>query len=52
MVREDVRSGALVELLAPYAQPTAPFFVVYPSGVPAPARVRAFIEVALRHLSL
>jgi DNA-binding transcriptional LysR family regulator len=47
---EPVRSGALVELLAPYVQPPSPFFVVYPSGVHTAARVRAFIEVATKYL--
>ena len=49
---EEVKSGALVELLAPYAQPARPFFVVYPGGVHTPPRVRAFIEVAMKHLDL
>lgn len=49
---EQVKSGALVELLGPYAQPARPFFVVYPGGVHTPPRVRAFIEVAMKHLDL
>jgi DNA-binding transcriptional LysR family regulator len=51
LAAEEVQRGALVEVLAPYAQPARPFFIVYPAGVHTPPRVRAFIDVAIKHLA-
>lgn len=50
--KDAVRSGALVEVLAPYAPAPTPVLVAYPSGVLTPPRVRAFVELALQHLEL
>lgn len=47
---DDVRRGALVEVLGSYAPPSSPFFIVYPSGPHTPPRVRAFIELTAKHL--
>ncbi|QDC39639.1 LysR family transcriptional regulator [Sphingobium fuliginis] len=41
---EDLRSGALVEVLPSFAPPPTPISVVYPATRQLPPRVRAFID--------
>ena len=42
--RPHLDSGALVQLLAPYAPPPERFYLYYPSGRNMPASLRAFID--------
>jgi DNA-binding transcriptional LysR family regulator len=54
-VAEHLAAGALVRVLARFEPPSLPIHVVHAEGKAAPARVRAFVELAvarLRTLSL
>ncbi|BEV71107.1 LysR family transcriptional regulator [Paludibacterium sp. THUN1379] len=44
LVREEVTAGALVRVLADYALPRAPIYLVHPPLRPMPARVRVLID--------
>ncbi len=43
-VEEDVRAGRLVRVLADYAQPHTPFYLIFPQRRPQPAKVRALLD--------
>jgi len=43
-VRDEIRSGRLVELLAEYRPPAIPIHAVYPSRRHLSAKVRAFVD--------
>lgn len=47
VVEDDLRSGALVEVLAPYAGSVRQVTLVYPHARPLPLRVRAFVDFML-----
>ena len=49
-VDDELRRGALVELLADHAPPPMPVHVVYPAGSVLSAKVRGFVELALPRL--
>lgn len=49
-VAADVRAGRLEVLLAPFERPPTPVHVVSREGRRAPARVRAFVELAVARL--
>ncbi|WIT12933.1 LysR family transcriptional regulator [Paucibacter sediminis] len=49
-VAEHVQSGALRIVLAEFERPPVPVHIVYPAGRRAPAKVRAFIELAGQRL--
>ena len=51
IVEEDLRSGALVEVLQPYAGGTRAFSLLYPHGRHLPLRVRAFIDFLVDKLA-
>ncbi len=44
-VRDAIREGSLVEVLAPFAPESLPIHAVYPSARLLPGKVRAFIEL-------
>jgi DNA-binding transcriptional LysR family regulator len=49
-VAEHLASGALVRVLARFEPPQVPIHVVHAEGKAAPARVRAFVELAVTRL--
>lgn len=49
---EAIASGAVVELLAAHAPPSAPFYLLYPVGTQTTPRVQAFLAMARRLLTL
>jgi DNA-binding transcriptional LysR family regulator len=51
IVEEDLRTGALVEVLPAYAGATRNFSLLYPSGRHLPLRVRVFIDFLLEKLT-
>lgn len=51
IVEEDLRTGALVEVLPAYAGATRNFSLLYPSGRHLPLRVRVFIDFLLEKLA-
>lgn len=44
IVEDDLRSGALVEVLQPYGGRTRPFSLLYPGARHMPLRVRVFVD--------
>lgn len=50
IVEEDLRAGALVEVLQPYAGGTRAFSLMYPHGRHLPLRVRVFIDFLVEKL--
>ncbi len=50
IVEDDLRSGALVELLTPFAGRSRPFSLIYPGNRHMPLKVRVFIEYVLEAL--
>ncbi|HEY6774329.1 MAG TPA: LysR family transcriptional regulator [Oxalicibacterium sp.] len=51
IVEDDLRSGALVEVLSPYAGGTRAFSLLYPHGRHLPLRVRVFIDFLIAKLA-
>lgn len=47
--RRDLSGGTLVPLLEPFCPPFPGFFLYYPSRRNMPARLRAFVDHAVRH---
>lgn len=50
MVEDDVRSGALVEVLQPFGGRSRPFHVLYPQNRHLPLRVRVFVDFLVQAL--
>jgi DNA-binding transcriptional LysR family regulator len=50
IVEEDLRRGALVEVLQPFAGRSRPFSLLYPHGRHVSLRVRAFVDFLLEAL--
>jgi DNA-binding transcriptional LysR family regulator len=46
---DDLRSGALKQVLADYAIPERPLYVVYPYGANPPKKVRLFVDFLAQH---
>lgn len=51
IVEDDLKSGALVELLTPFAGRSRPFSLIYPANRYMPLRVRVFIDYVLHALT-
>lgn len=52
IVEEDLKSGALVEILQPYGGRTRPFSLLYPQNRHMPLRVRVFIEYLVQAMAV
>jgi DNA-binding transcriptional LysR family regulator len=50
-IASALRDGRLVIVLADHEEPPLPIHVVYPAGRHAPAKVRAFVDLAAKRLS-
>lgn len=50
LVRNDVESARLVQVLPDYGVPSGSVYVVYPSGRHLPAKTRAFVDFAVEQL--
>jgi DNA-binding transcriptional LysR family regulator len=51
VIREDLRSGRLVRVLPQWNAKEFPAHVVYPGHRALPARVRAFIDFAVKYMT-
>jgi len=51
MIRDDLFSGRLVRVLPQWHAKELPFYVAYPVQRILPARVRAFIDFAVKHIT-
>jgi DNA-binding transcriptional LysR family regulator len=50
-IASALQDGRLVIVLADHEEPPLPIHVVYPAGRHAPAKVRAFVDLAAKRLS-
>ncbi len=50
LIRDDLESGQLTELLSEYTPPATPFYMVYPQRQFVPAKVRCFIDFCVEKL--
>jgi DNA-binding transcriptional LysR family regulator len=50
-VKEDIRAGRLVHLFPEYRSGEVPIVALYPNRQHLPAKVRTFIDFAVKHLA-
>ena len=51
LVKKDIQSGKLVQILTTYKSDMIPIYVIYPNRKNLPIRVRLFIDVLTKHLN-